>query len=308
MSNVIHWAAGSAHTHALLQSGLALAAFSVVLLCAALWGRGGVAVRAFVIAGLGAAATIGAVSVADWVAARDHAAERHALESRAFDLTARSLAPGSAVACLDEIAGEAVQEACEKAVFATPESTAAAVSYASAQVALITAAARIPAGAEPTPALENVRRAIELDRYGMVAHIFASRAGCQSGNCKLLGLLQDPTRVNANLSERPFDAYVRTYAANWAAASPRSAAGEQGGPAMASARPPSKLYFPSSRSIPPVSIISPEPAGQEASAATDATSPSRKPPQSSQATQPQRQPAPAGAGRSSPLQIAPGAQ
>src|SRR6516165_5160018 len=43
----------------------------------------------------------------------------------------------SALSCLDELAGEAVENACEKGVFASPEAVAAAVKYVTAQLALI---------------------------------------------------------------------------------------------------------------------------------------------------------------------------
>jgi len=62
----------------------------------------------------------------DYVVARDRAAEQRALDTRAFELAARAFAPGSALGCLDAIAGEALAGACEKALFATPEATAAA--------------------------------------------------------------------------------------------------------------------------------------------------------------------------------------
>src|SRR5438105_1466422 len=65
---------------------------------------------------------------------RDLAAERRALDVRALELTARAVAPGSALACLDGGAGEAVEGSCEKALFAMPETTAAAVSYVTAQL------------------------------------------------------------------------------------------------------------------------------------------------------------------------------
>ena len=48
-----------------------------------------------------------------------------------------AIAPGSALSCLDEMAGEAVSTACEKAVFASPEAVAAAVKYVAAQLALL---------------------------------------------------------------------------------------------------------------------------------------------------------------------------
>ena len=57
----------------------------------------------------------------------------------AHELTARAIMPGSALACLDAMAGEAVESSCEKALFATPEATAAAVSYVGAQLSLLAA-------------------------------------------------------------------------------------------------------------------------------------------------------------------------
>jgi hypothetical protein len=47
---------------------------------------------------------------------------------------AGAIAPSSALSCLDEIAGEAVEGACEKAVFASPEAVAAGVKYVTAQL------------------------------------------------------------------------------------------------------------------------------------------------------------------------------
>src|SRR5262245_42960922 len=54
---------------------------------------------------------------------RSVALEQQAIEARLLDLATRALAPGSALACLDAIAGDAVQDACEKALFASPEAT-----------------------------------------------------------------------------------------------------------------------------------------------------------------------------------------
>jgi len=44
--------------------------------------------------------------------------ERRSLDDRKAALMAGAIAPGSALYCLDEIAGETVEAACEKAVFA----------------------------------------------------------------------------------------------------------------------------------------------------------------------------------------------
>ena len=68
---------------------------------------------------------------------QDHGADRRALEMRAQELTARTLAPGSALACLDAVAGENVDAACEKALFASAATVAAATSYAAARLELL---------------------------------------------------------------------------------------------------------------------------------------------------------------------------
>ena len=65
----------------------------------------------------------------DGGAVRDQGAERRALEMRAEQLSAQALAPGSPLACLDALAGQTIEAACEKAVFAAPASVATAISY-----------------------------------------------------------------------------------------------------------------------------------------------------------------------------------
>ena len=78
----------------------------------------------------------------DHFARRDLAAAQRALDARGFELATRAFMPGSALGCLDAIAGETVEAACEKALFASPEATAAAVSYVAAQLSLL--AAQLP--------------------------------------------------------------------------------------------------------------------------------------------------------------------
>ena len=48
---------------------------------------------------------------------------------RNAELSLSAVAPGSTLACLDGVAGEAVENACEKTVFADPQSAASAVAY-----------------------------------------------------------------------------------------------------------------------------------------------------------------------------------
>src|SRR5229473_8068711 len=69
---------------------------------------------------------------------QEHAAELRLLDERLAALLVRAVAPGSALSCLDELAGETVEVACEKAVFASPEAVSAAVAYVAAKLALLT--------------------------------------------------------------------------------------------------------------------------------------------------------------------------
>ena len=70
-------------------------------------------------------------------ALRERLAERRSLDLRAAELAARAVTPGSPLACLDAVAGDAVETACEEAVFASPATVAAAVSYVTARLALL---------------------------------------------------------------------------------------------------------------------------------------------------------------------------
>jgi len=198
-----------------------------------------------------------------WMSKLDMATERRALDARAQELLMRSALPGSAFACLDAIAGDAVETSCEKAVFQTPEATAAALSYVSAQLALLAdvAAHARRSGADPA-ALSNLKRAVEADRYGLVARVLAVRDNCTPAACSVFAMLDDPGRISINLAERTYDLYVTRHAAAWptseklpVAAAP---AGEGGAPSVAAGR--GGLYLPSAASIPPVSIMNAEPA------------------------------------------------
>jgi hypothetical protein len=131
--------------------------------------------------------------------AQDHGADRRALEMRAQELTARTLAPGSALACLDAVAGENVDAACEKALFASAATVAAATSYAAARLELLSdmAAYVKHGGRDIDGALLPLRHSLETDAYGFVAHALAVRDGCTSQNCKALEVLRDASRVGA---------------------------------------------------------------------------------------------------------------
>src|SRR3974377_1567153 len=67
---------------------------------------------------------LGVFAILDRLAQDERATQHRALMQRNAELTAQGLAPGSALACLDDVAGETVETVCEKAVFAGPEAVA----------------------------------------------------------------------------------------------------------------------------------------------------------------------------------------
>jgi hypothetical protein len=250
---------------------LAFLVFGVVALRPARVRAAGVLAVALVVLGI--------VSVSGLLERADRAAERRALETRTADLAARGLAPGSALACLDDSAGETVEGACEKAVFARPEAAAAAVSYIAARLDLLAAGTRYAAhgGSDYAAPLTGLRRSLELDRFGLVAHVLSRRDGCTVEACGAFALLQDTGAVKANLQAHAYDKYVERHAPDWSApasenppvaqAAPPAEKPAEASTPVAAATPeqpaPHKLTvpfdYPSSKSIPPVSIMNAEP-------------------------------------------------
>jgi hypothetical protein len=224
---------------------------------------------------------------------QEQAAERRSLEERSAALLARAVAPGSALSCLDELVGETVETACEKAVFASPEAVSAAVTYVNAKLALLVDgnehARRHPAFASE---LVPLLTALEIDRFGIVAHVLARRHGCTAENCDALTWFGDRGRVLANLRDHTFDEQVTKFASTWnsgqhaadgsAAAAPTVALPNPSAmPGMSSPMPgmvSPRYDFPSAQSIPPVNIMAPEPSaprpaapstGQSAASSSD---------------------------------------
>jgi hypothetical protein len=206
-------------------------------------------------------------------------------------------------------------------VFATPESTAAAVSYVSARLVLLADSADFArrSGGNYEGALTLLRMALETDRFGIVAHVLSVRDSCTPLLCDSYALLHDAGRVQANLRESVFSRHVERYAADWAARAQKSGPplAEGAGnvvitgstPASAPATvatPVSSNYdFPSAASIPPVSIMNPEPgmpadtkAEKTESKPANAPTPRRRPQQA--ASRPAPKPAPAAPDQAAP--------
>jgi membrane protein implicated in regulation of membrane protease activity len=191
---------------------------------------------------------------------RDRADERRALDQRAADLMGRAIAPGSAIACLEATNSESVEGACERAVFASPESVAAATAYLAARISLLADAhdyvTRRDQGYETSVA--GLRRTIAADRYGLASQVLAARDGCTADTCDAFVLVYDDKRLRANLKDRLFDVTIARYAVNWPTRTRPLASGPSSGATGIPAGP--NVSFPSSASIPPVSIMNAEPA------------------------------------------------
>ena len=211
--------------------------------------------------------------------------------SSANDATANARAPVEvaaslpALSCIDDLAGDSVEAACEKILFGSPDHVAAAVSYAAARLSRLTALGDVAtANKSMTPELQALRRAVERDRYGLMAHVMVVRDGCTTAICPAYQALSDRKQIATNIEQRVYDGLVARYAASWSGDA-ESAAGESPAAATAAERPsaptgkPTNAEFPTSASIPPVSIMTPEPpaAAAAASAATAAPTPSPVP-------------------------------
>ena len=161
-----------------------------------------------------------------YLARNDWATERRAVDARVSNLAAQALMPGSALACLDPIASKGFETGCEKALFATAETTAGAIAFVAAQVSLMASASKAVGrrGASDSSALTTLRRSVEADRFGIVAYVLAAEHSCTPDRCGAFAFLQRSDQVRVNLVERPFEGYLERHRSGWAAAGNRESA------------------------------------------------------------------------------------
>src|SRR6516165_4130345 len=170
----------------------------------------------------------------------------------------RSLAEMSAVSpamsCADDLAGDAVLTACEKVLFGSAESVAAAVSHTAAQLDRLIALGDVAvAERSMTPELKTLRRTLEHDRYGLVAQMLLARDHCTPSECAAFRVLTDNRQILVNMDNHLYDLLVARYSSSWNA--PPAVPVAALGPSIPSGKP-TNADFPSSSSIPPVSIMS----------------------------------------------------
>jgi len=224
-----------------------------------------------------------------------------------------------ALSCIDDLAGETVLTACEKSLFGSAESAAAALSYAAFQITRLTAFGDVAAANKNlTSELQTLRRAVERDRYGLMAYVLAARDHCTASECAAFRALTDHRQIVANMDERVYEGLIARYAPSWnAPAAP--------GPGPVAALPPSmptgkptNADFPTAASTPAVSIMTPEPGAATtpsaprppaSSALANAPLPSQRP---TSVTTPalaaaKKQAAPKSSRAAAPVQLAPAA-
>lgn len=172
-----------------------------------------------------------------------------------------STAPLPQLSCIDELAGDAVLAACEKVLFGSAESVAAAVAYAASQITLLTslgdvATANKGAGSD----LQALRRAVERDRYGLMAYVLMTRDRCTPSSCRAFRSLTETRQITSNMEERAYENLVMRYTASWNAPPQQAASGLLASlPASMPTGKPTSAEFPTSANTPAVSIMSPEP-------------------------------------------------
>jgi hypothetical protein len=227
------------------------------------------------------------IAVASMLRGYEPAAQTASAESKSAPPIAPVL---PALSCVDDLAGETVGQACERAVFASPESTAAAVNYAASMITrLVSLGDAASAQRTMSSDMQATRRAIERDRYGLMAHVLLTRERCTPTQCAAYRSLTDNHQIITNMDEHAFDNLVARYASSWNAPQITSATTPLA--MMAPSGRPTNAEFPSSANTPAVSIMTPEPGTGTKAPATSPLAPAR--PAQSAAAPPPSAPAPA---------------
>src|ERR1700694_4997570 len=142
----------------------------------------------------------------------------------------------AALSCIDDLAGETVLTACEKSLFGSAESTAAALSYAASQITRLTAFGDV-AAANATPELLTLRRSVERDRYGLMAYVLMARDHCTPSQCVAFAALTDRRQIVGNMDDRVYDGLIARYAPQWNAPPPAAVPVAALSPSVPSGKP-----------------------------------------------------------------------
>jgi hypothetical protein len=221
--------------------------------------------------------------------------------------------------CIDDLAGDAVLNACEKVLFGSAESAAAAVAYAASMITqLVEASSAATVGKNPSSEFLALRRAIERDRYGLMAYVLMARDHCAPQACPAFRSLADSRQLAANMDDRVYENLITRYASSWNMPAQMAGAGAGLVTALPPTMPtgkPTNAEFPTAASTPAVSIMAPEPgpsAPKPAAAAATRAPATPSPPAAATGaapapTAPKKQAAVKRPPAAAPVQIAPAA-
>jgi hypothetical protein len=222
------------------------------------------------------------------------------------------------LSCIDDLAGDAVLNACEKTLFGSAESSAAAVAYAASLMTQLVETGDASTVKNRSSEFLALRRAVERDRYGLMAYVLTARDHCSPQACPAFRSLADSRQLAANMDEHVYENLITRYASSWNAP---AQGGAGAGAGMVAALPPTmptgrptNAEFPTSASTPAVSIMAPEPGpGAKPAAAAVARAPATAAPPAPAAAAapapaaPKKQAAAKRPPASAPVQIAPAA-
>jgi hypothetical protein len=153
-------------------------------------------------------------------------AERKAIEDRATVLLSQMNQPGSVLACLNVSVVPVLDEPCEKMIFAEPQRITSAIAVTADRISLlydaVNYAAREPGFADR---FEPLRKTLEADPYGIVAHVLATEYKCIPESCTRFRIFRESERIKANLTYRKFTDLLARHKESWA----RSPASEKFG-------------------------------------------------------------------------------
>lgn len=153
-------------------------------------------------------------------------AERRAIEDRVA-LLSQANQPESVLGCLHVSVAPALNEACERTIFAEPQRITSAIAVTADRLALlhdgVTYADRDPGFADR---LEPLRRSLELDPYGIVAHVLETDFKCIAESCPRLRMFKDSEKIKANLAKATFNGLLAKHKESWAKNSSEDQDGE----------------------------------------------------------------------------------
>ena len=70
-----------------------------------------------------------------------------------------------------------------------------------------------------------LRRAVERDRYGLMAYVLMARDHCTPSACPAFRSLADSRQIAANMDERVYENLITRYAPSWNAPAQAGSAG-----------------------------------------------------------------------------------